>query len=158
MNERTTIKAAIDALANDLEANLVAEPPVAAKPFRRVVVGNGGPQQYPRPFLAVGLLETEPIGVADNDKLVAITMSLRIVTDVVAADPHAAMLDTIGAVDDFFDSVVDAGVMAGAYGFDDRSWKFEYPKATAGSRVAVAEAMQSFVVHVQREQNREPVV
>ncbi len=98
MSERTTIKATIDTLLSNLQANLVADPPTASKPFRRVAVGYDGPQQYPRPFLAFHLLRSEPIGVADNDKLVVVTMALRIVTDVLAADPHAAMLDTIGAV------------------------------------------------------------
>jgi len=148
MSEHTTIKAAIDALLSDVQAHLVADPPTGSKPFRRVVVGPGAPQQYPRPFLALHLLRSEPIGVADNDKLVVVTMALRIVTDVVTADPHAAMLDAIGAVDDYFDSIADTGVVPGANGFDDRTWKLDYPKATAGSRVAGADATQSFGVYV----------
>lgn len=154
--DRTTIKAAIEELTTKLRTNLVADPPTATKPFRRVEIADTGVEEYPRPFLTLLLTRTRPVGVADNDRLVEVTMTLRVVTDVAASDPHAAMLDTIGAVEDYFDSILDAGVIEGAEGFDDRAWTFEYPRATAGARVASATATQTFVVKVERGQNREP--
>ncbi len=154
--DRTTIKAAIEELTTKLRTNLVADPPTATKPFRRAEIADTGVEEYPRPFLTLLLSRTQPVGVADNDRLVEVTMTLRVVTDVAASDPHAAMLDTIGAVEDYFDSILDAGVIEGAEGFDDRAWTFEYPRATAGARVASATATQTFVVKVERGQNREP--
>lgn len=154
--DRTTIKAAIGELTTKLRTNLVADPPTATKPFRRVEIADTGVEEYPRPFLTLLLTRTRPVGVADNDRLLEVTMTLRVVTDVAASDPHAAMLDTIGAVEDYFDSILDAGVIEGAEGFDDRAWTFEYPRATAGARVASATAIQTFVVKVERGQNREP--
>lgn len=154
--DRTTIKAAIEELTTKLRTNLVADPPTATKPFRRVEIADTGVEEYPRPFLTLLLTRTQPVGVVDNDRLVEVTMTLRVVTDVRASDPHAAMLDTIGAVEDYFDSILDTGVIEGAEGFDDRAWTFEYPRATAGARVASATATQTFVVKVERGQNREP--
>jgi hypothetical protein len=154
--DRTTIKAVVDELTTKLTDNLVADPPTAVKPFRRVEVANAGFEEYPRPFLALLLTRTGPVGVTQNDKLIEVTMTLRIVTDVSATNPHAAMLDKIGALDDYLDSIIDAGVLEGAEGFDDRVWAFEYPGTTAGARVAAATATQTFVVKVQREQNRVP--
>ncbi len=154
--DRTTIKAAIDELVNKLRTNLTAIPPTSAKPFRRVEVGDTGTQEYPRPFLTVRLVRTRPIGMVDGDKVMEVSTALRLVTDVSASDPHGAMLDKIGALDDYLDSVRTNGVIAGAEGFDDRVWTFDYPKATAGSRVATAEATQTFVVKVQRTFNRVP--
>ncbi len=154
--DRTTIKAAIEELTSKLEANLVADPPTAAKPFRRVAVTAGGAGEHPRPFITLQLRRAGPIGATDNDKLIRVSMTLRIVTDATAADPHEAVLDRIGAVEDYFDGIVDTGVIEGAEGFDDREWAFEYPRATAGARVASATAEQTFVVKVEREHNREP--
>ena len=154
--DRTTIKAAIEELTDKLQANLVAEPPTAVKPFRRVEVGQAGVEEYPRPFLTLMLTRARPIAVVDNDKVIEVTMTLRLVMDVSGSDPHAAMLDSIGAIDDYLDSLIDAGVLEGAEGFDDRVWTFEYPAETAGVRAAVASATQTFVVKVEREQNRVP--
>ncbi len=154
--DRTTIKAAIEELTTKLRTNLVADPPTATKPFRRVEIADTGVEEYPRPFLTLLLSRTRPVGVVDNDRLAEVTMTLRVVTDVAASDPHAAMLDTIGTVEDYFDSILDTGVIEGAEGFDDRAWTFEYPHATAGTRVASATATQTFVVKVERGQNREP--
>ena len=154
--DRTTIKAAIEELTTKLRTNLAADPPTAAKPFRRVEVGGSGFEEYPRPFLTLQLTRTRPIGVTQNDKLIEVAMTLRIVTDVSASDPHGAMLDKIGAIDDYLDGIIDTGVLEGAEGFDDRVWTFEYPKSTAGARVAAVTATQSFVVKVEREQNRVP--
>jgi hypothetical protein len=154
--DRTTIKAAIEELTAKLAANLVADPPTPAAPFRRVAVTAGGAGEHPRPFLTLQLARAEPIGVTDNDKLTRVTMTLRVVTDAAAADVHAALLDKVGAVEDYFDGIVDTGVIEGAEGFDDRVWTFEYPRTTAGARVASATADQTFVVKVDRECNREP--
>ena len=154
--DRTTIKAAIEELTDKLQANLVAEPPTAVKPFRRVEVGPAGVEEYPRPFLTLMLTRARPIAVVDNDKVIEVTMTLRLVMDVSGSDPHAAMLDSIGAIDDYLDSLIDAGVLEGAEGFDDRVWTFEYPAGTVGARAAVASATQAFVVKVEREQNRVP--
>lgn len=153
--DRTTIKAAIDELVNKLRTNLAAIPPTAAKPFR-IEVGDAGVQEYPRPFLTVRLVRTRPIGVVDDDKVMEVATTLRMVTDVSASDPHGAMLDKIGALDDYLDSIRNSGVIAGAEGFDDRVWTFDYPRPTSGSRVASAEATQSFIVKVQRTFNRVP--
>lgn len=154
--DRTTIRAAIEELTDKLRTNLVAEPPTASKPFRRVEVGPAGFEEYARPFLTLHLNRTRPVSVTQNDKLIEATMTLRLVTDVSASDPHAAILDKLGALDDYLDSLIDTGVLEGAEGFDDRTWTLEYPRTTAGVRVATASATQTFVVKVEREQNRVP--
>ena len=154
--DRTTIKAAIAELTDKLQANLVADPPTAVKPFRRIEVGVGSGEEYPRPFVTLTLTRTAPVSVVNDNKVIKVTMALRLVTDVSASDPHEAMLDKIGAVDDYLDSLVDSGVLEGAEGFDDRGWAFEYPRTAAGARVAVASGTQTFVVKVEREQNRVP--
>ena len=119
-------------------------------------MASAGVEEYPRPFLTLLLTRIQPVGVTDNDKLLEVTMTLHVVTDVSASDPHDALLDKVGAVDDYLDSILDGGVIEGAEGFDDRTWTFDYPRATAGTRVASASAAQSFVVKVEREQNRVP--
>ena len=154
--DRTTIKAAIEALATKLQDNLIADPPTLDKPFRRVEVAYAGLEEFPRPFLTLLLTQTKLIGTVDNDKLIEVSMTLRLVTDVTASNPHETLLDKIGAVDDYLDGIIDTGVIEGAEGFDDRAWAFEYPQTTAGSRVGSATATQSFVVKVEREQNRMP--
>ncbi len=155
-SDRTTIKAAIEELTTKLRTNLVADPPTATKPFRRVEVTAGGVGEHPRPFLTLLLTRTRAAGVIDNDKLAEVSMTLRMVTDVSASDPHEAILDKIGAVEDYLDGIVDTGVIEGAEGFDAREWTFDYPRTTAGARVASATATQTFVVKVERGQNREP--
>jgi len=152
--DRTTIKAAVDELVNKLRVNLAANPPTAVKPFRRVEVGDTGVEEYARPFLTVQLIRTRPIGVTDDDRVFEISLALRLVTDVTAADPHGAILDKIGALEDYIDGIRDTGVIAGAEGLDDRAWTFTYPAQTSGARTAVAEAQQTFVVKVQRAFNR----
>jgi hypothetical protein len=154
--ERTTIKAAIEELTDRLRDNLVADPPTADKPFRAVVVGAAGVGEFPRPFLSLQLSRSRAIGVADDDKVVEVAMTMRVVADISAADAHGGMLDKIGAVEDYFDSLIDTGVLEGAEGFDDREWTFDYPKTTAGARLMTASATQSFVVKVEREHNRIP--
>ena len=155
-SDRTTIKATIDALVTALRANVVADPPTAGKPFRRVGVAEALATSWARPFLAIAPERTKLIGAIDNDKLIAVDLSLRIAVDATADDPHGAVLDMIGALDDYFDSIIDTGVIEGAEGFDLRDWTFEFPRTTAGSRVVSATSTQSFVVKVERSQNRIP--
>lgn len=154
--DRTTIRAAIDELVNKLTVNLTADPPTASKPLRGVVVGDVGDDAHARPFLAVRLIQATPLGATSDDKVMEVSMRMRLVADIVATDPHGELLDRVGAVDDYLDSIRNSGVKEGAEGFDDRSWAFEYPTTTAGVRVAAAEAEQGFVVKVQRQQNRVP--
>ncbi len=152
--DRTTIKTAVDALVTALQTNLVADPPSGSRPFRAVLTQAAEPTASARPFMAVSLAKAEPIGVSRGDKLFAVTGVMRLVVDVTGEDTHAALLDAIGAVEDYLDSIVDTGVIEGASGFDDRVWTFEYPKSQAGARVAVAEARHAFVVRVERAFNR----
>ena len=154
--DRTTIKAALDELLSKLRANLVADPPTASKPLRRVADGPTGTTEFPRPFMAVCPDRTKVLGVCDNDKVIEVQMALRVVTDVSAADASGGLLDVVGAVDDYFDGIVDSGVLEGAEGFDNRAWSLDYPPTTVGARVACAEAAQTFVVKVERGYNREP--
>jgi len=81
---------------------------------------------------------------------------MRIVTDVGQTDPHAEIIDKIGAVDDFFDNTIETGLIDGAQGFDDRNWQIDIPVVTSGSRTAGAAARQSMIVKVERNQNRIP--
>jgi len=154
--DRTTVKAVIDAFVSLLRSNLVANPPTVVKPFRSIAIGDRGAQAYPRSFLVVQLSHAKVIGVMDNDKLIEVSMTLRIYADVTQADPHAVMLDTVATVDDYLDSLLDTGVIEGTMGFDDRDWTFEYAKTTSGARVVSAIGKQAFVVAVQRLQNRVP--
>lgn len=153
---RTTIEAVLDELVLKLRTNLAATPPTATKPFRRVEVGVTGFEEYPRPFLAVVPVRARAVGVVQNDKLIEVGMTFRAVVDVTDADTHGVLLRSIGAVEDYLDAIVDTGVLDGAEGFDDRVWTFEFPKNSAGARVAAAVATQAFIVKVQRGQNRVP--
>ncbi len=154
--DRTTVKAAIDTFVSLLETNLVANPPTKTKPFRSIVVGDSGAEAFPRPFLAIQLSRARVIGAMDNDKLIEVNMTLRSYVDAIQADAHAAMLDAVGAVDDYLDSLIDTGILEGATGFDDRDWTFENAKTSSGSRVVSVTGKQTFVVTVQRLQNRVP--
>ena len=156
--DRTTVRAALDELANKLRAGLIASPPTSAKPLRRVEVGESGVEQYVRPFMTIAPVRARLIGVMDNDKLVEVVATLRLVSDVTEANPHDAVLGHVGAVEDYFDSIVDSGLLEGAEGFDVRTWSFQYPKGTAGARVASASAELSFIVKIERGQNRVPAV
>ncbi len=156
--DRTTTKATIDALVTALRANVVADPPTAGKPFRRVGVAESLATSWARPFLAIVPERTKLIGSVDNDKIVEVALTLRIAVDATANDPHGAVLDMIGALDDYFDSIIDTGVIGGAEGFDLRDWTFEFPRTTAGARVVSAKSTVSFVVKVERNQNRVPAV
>ncbi len=154
--DRTTIRAAVDELVSKLRANLAANPPTASKPFRRVEVGEARLEEYTRPFLVLRVLRARPIAVTDDDRVFEVATELRIVTDVTASDPHAAVLDKIGAVEDYLDAIRDTGVIAGTEGLDDRAWAFTYPRQTSGSRTIAAEAQQTMIVKVQRTYNRVP--
>ena len=156
--DRTTIQATLDELATKLRAGLIADPPTPAKPLRRVEVGDSDVGQYARPYMTIVPTRAKLIGVMDNDKLVQVTATIRLVTDVTGANPHDAVLGNVGAVEDYFDGIIDTGVLDGAEGFDARTWSLEYPKGTAGARVAVASAEQVFIVKVERGQNRLPAV
>ena len=87
--DRTTIKATIDELLVQLRAQLVADPPTAAKPFRRIVVGDFNMTEYPRPFLSLELIRSRAVGTSAGDKLMEISMNLRVSCDILAADAHA---------------------------------------------------------------------
>lgn len=153
---RTTIKAAVDEFVDKLRTNLTADPPTTTKPFWRVSVGQGGESDFARPFLSFRLTSAKAVGVIDGDKIMECSATLKVVTDVIADDPFGAMLDKIGALEDYLDSIVDTGVIDGADGFDRRVWTFDQPRATSGARLASASATQTFVVKVQRNQNRVP--
>ena len=155
-SDRTTIKAAVDEFVSKLRANLVTDPLTAAKPFRRAEVGATGVEEYARPFLSVLIAAARPLGVVNDDKVVEVTATIRVVVDVTQADPHDPVLDAVGALDDYLDGIIDTGVIEGAEGFDDRAWTFDYPRSSAGARVAVATAKHTFIVKVERQQNRNP--
>lgn len=148
--DRTTLPATVSALITKLRDNLVADPPTAAKPFRRIEADG----EYARPFCTLTLAGFRPIGTVDNDKLFEASIVLRVVTDVVASDPLSAVLNKVTAIEDYLDGIIDTGVIEGAEGFDDRVWSFEYP--SAGARMAVATATQTFIVKVERGNNRVP--
>jgi hypothetical protein len=152
--DRSTVQSAIDALVSRLGDNLVANPPAPDRPFRCVEVSDATSDEFPRPFLTLRLTRTRLVSTFDNDMLVEVVAAMRVVTDVSASNPHAALLDQVGAVDDELDGIVDAGLIEGAQGFDDRGWSFEYPRGAAGSRVACATATLVFVVKIEREHNR----
>ncbi|MGD2110386.1 MAG: hypothetical protein PVI86_13475 [Phycisphaerae bacterium] len=154
--DRTTVKATLVEFTTKLRANLVADPPTATKPLRTVEPGVVAVGAFPRPFMAVSLTRLRPVGTVDNDRVVEVLMALKLVADASASDPHAEILDIIGATDDYLDSIIDTGVIEGAEGFDDRVWTFEHPRATAGARVVSASATQTFVAKVERDYNRVP--
>lgn len=156
--DRTTIKATMQGLMAALRDNLQADPPTATKPFRRIEEGEVRFSEYVRPFLTVRLVKTEPASATEGDKVWQATIAMRLVTDVVSGDPHDAILDAVGAVEDCFDSLLtgEDNVVEGADGFDDRLWSFVYPAGSAGVQVAEATCQQTVVVKVERGYNRVP--
>ncbi|MBI1825877.1 MAG: hypothetical protein HY287_05860 [Planctomycetes bacterium] len=152
--DRTTIRIAADQLLSRLRSDLIAEPPNAAHPFRRVEVGIGHVTDLSRPFLCLRLLSATPLGTTDDDKVLEVRAVLRAVVELSTSDGHAALLDAVGAVDDSLDAIRDVGIVDGSEGFDDREWRFEYSETTSGVRVAAAEASFTFVVKVKRGSNR----
>ena len=154
--DRTTILATLDELLSKLRANLIADPPTAAKPFRSVSASREQAEGVARPYLSVALTRMSPIATVEGDKLFRVEMSLRVVVDAAPGDPHTAVLDAMGAVDDCLDNLLATGVLEGAEGFDDREWAFQQSRATSGTPMASASAAQSFVVKVERGHNRVP--
>jgi len=154
--DRTTIRAVVDELRSRLETNLVADPPTPGKPFRMVTSGDSDTTAHSRPFLSIVPTRIKPVGVTSGDRLFEVSVTLQVVTDVTDRDPAAPLLNLIGAIEDYMDAIVDAGVVDGASGFDDREWTFDYPRGTAGARAATAEARQTFVARVERNFNRTP--
>lgn len=154
--DRTTLNAALGALVDGLRNALTADPPAPDRPFRRVVAGQTQPYGSVRPFLNVRLVKSEPISVVAGDKAVRVTLALRLVTDVTESDPHGEICNAVGAVDDYFDSLLsdEAPVIDGADGFDDRGWTFGYPAASVATRVAEASCTQTFILKVRRGENR----
>ena len=157
-NDRTTIKATTDALMSRLRIKLKANPPTATKPFRRIEEGSARFDEYVRPFMTVGIKKTQPLSEIEGDKIVRVTLTMRLVTDVISDDPHDAILGAVGAVDDFFDELFtdEEKIIEGADGFDDRVWTFGYPAGSSGSQVAEAKCEQGFIVKVERGYNRIP--
>ncbi len=154
---RTTIKAAVTALVDQLRAGLIADPPTPAAPFRRIAIGTAESDRLPRPLMTTRVARTRSVDVVDDDRLVEVTLELRITIDVDGDDAMSPLLDRIGAVDDYLDSLRDTGVMDGADGFDDRAWTVDEPKAASGTRVATATGTIGMVVRVKREENREGI-
>ncbi|HUU84627.1 MAG TPA: hypothetical protein VM243_14100 [Phycisphaerae bacterium] len=156
--DRTTVKAAIQALMAELRANLRSDPPTATKPFRRIEEGQAAFGEYPRPFMTVRIVEIKPVGTTEGDKLLRVTIEMRLVTDVIFDDPHDAVLDAVGAVEDYFDELAadEQTIVEGADGFEERTWKLGYPTGAAGSQAAEATCRQSCIVKVEREYNRVP--
>jgi len=153
--DRTTIKAAVQALVAALRSGLTADPPTAAKPLRRVEKGPAKFGEYVRPFMTVSLSQVEPLASTEGDKIWRVSLVLRMVTDVLSGDPHAALLGAVAAVEDFFDGLLtdEDEVIEGADGFDDRIWTLGYPSGSTGSAAAEASCKQSFVVKVGRGEN-----
>ena len=156
--DRTTVKATIQALTSALRSSLKADPPTSSRPFRRIEEGQAQFGEYVRPFMTVSLVETEPAGTTEGDRLVRVTLAMRLVTDVITDDPHDAILDAVGAIEDFFDDLLtdEDSIIEGAEGFDDRTWTFGYPSGSAGAQAAEASCKQSVVVKIERGYNRVP--
>jgi len=153
-SDRSTIKAVLDKLKDRFDNRMVKDPPTASKPFRKVIEGEAGFVEHARPFITIKATRAKPIGVTDDDKMMEVTVVCRMVTDVLDAGPNDALFDKVAAVDDYFDSIIEDGLIEGAEGFDSRAWEFGYPKTTSGARVAYAECTQTFVVKVDREANQ----
>lgn len=152
--DRTTIKSAIDELVSKLRTNLVADPPTAVKPFRRIEAGVGEFEQFARPFLTVRPIRARAASVVDGDKAIEVTIEMRIVADAISVDPYTAVYDQMGAVEDYLDLIRESGVIGGAAGFDERVWSLETSNSGSGSRVSTATAQQTLMIKVQRGFNR----
>jgi hypothetical protein len=152
--DRTTIKSAVDELLNKLRSNLAADPPTASKPFRKVEAGSGEIEHYPRPFLSLRPVRARAASVVDDDKVVEVTIEMRIVADIAGVDPYTAVCDQMGAVEDYLDSIRDSGIIDGSAGFDERTWALEPSKLSSGGRVSTATAQQTLLVKMQRGFNR----
>lgn len=151
--DRSTILEALEELRDQLAAALEQDPPTAQKPFRRIVDGEPGAIEFPRPFLALRAVRAAPVTVSDDDKAMEVTVGLRILTDVTDASPLATLFSKAAAVDDFLDGLREDGLVEGVEGFDRQTWSFIYPKQTAAARIAQADGTLTFVVKVARDQN-----
>lgn len=154
--DRTPLKIVMKTLMANLRTGLVADPPTVTKPFRKIEEGDAAANEYVRPFMAVRLIKIEPLDTIEGDKIILATLAMRLVTDVVSDDPHDAILDAVGAVEDHFDNmqILQQVFVEGADGFDDRKWTFTYPAGSSGTRIAQTDCEQTFVVKVERAQNR----
>ena len=152
--DRSKIKLVVEKIKSQFDSKLVADPPTATKPFRKVIEGEATFVEHARPFITIMAIGAKTISVTDDDKMIEVTVLCRLVTDVLEAGPTDELFDKVGAVDDYFDSIIAGGMIDGAEGFDARSWKFGYPRETSGARVAFAECTQTFVVKVDRSDNR----
>ncbi len=157
-SDRTTVKATVQALLAEMRAGLVADPPDGEAPFRGIEEGFARYDEYVRPFMTVRILETTAVTAVEGDKIVRVTFDMRLVTDVLSDDPHDAILDAVGAVEDFFDGLLtgEDEIIEGADGFDDRSWSFKYPSGSTGPLAAEASCRQTCLVKVERGYNRVP--
>jgi hypothetical protein len=151
--QRTTLAAAYAALLATLRENLVADPPTQAAPFRTILDAAALAETSPRPYLATTLEQAEVVSAVSGDKIFSVTVRLRVAVDAVGEDAASALLSRVAAVEDHLDSLQEAGLLPGAEGADIRDWSFAYPKTTAGARLLVAEAIQTFIVVVARQQN-----
>lgn len=156
LTDRSTLRLVMDEVLSLLRANLVADPPTGARPFRRVEAGAVAAESGPRPLLGVTLVKARAAAALDDDKVWEATTQLAVVVDLTAADAHGGMLDAVAAVEDGLDALREVGVVAGADGLDDRAWSFEVPAPRAGPRTGVAKATQTFVARVGRGANRAP--
>lgn len=154
--DRTPLKTVMKTLMASLRSGLVADPPTLSKPFRKIEEGDATVNEYVRPFMAVRLIKMEPLDTIEGDKMILATLAMRLVTDVVSDDPHDTILDAVAAVEDHFDNmqILQQVFVEGADGFDDRKWAFTYPVGSSGVRTAQSSCEQTFVVKVERAQNR----
>jgi len=152
MPDRTTLRAAITALSEEIQAGIISDPPTAGKPFRRLIQGEVKGDEFARPFLAIRLERAKPLASSEGDRLFESSVGLSIAADV-AGDAHDGILALVAAVEDLFDALQGSGLIEGADGFDDRAWSFRYAPTTSGARRVLAEATMGLVVRVARELN-----
>ncbi len=154
--DRTTIRTAIDELVTKFRSNLVASPTTTAKPFHAVHVGAPSVSDHPRPFIAINLIRARPIATVDGDRIVEVQIAARIVTDVTGTDPFGAILDHLGATDDYLDSLIGTGIIDGAEGLENRAWTFDDAKVRSGPRTLSATGKQTLIVKIERNHNQTP--
>jgi hypothetical protein len=88
--------------------------------IRRVVEGEGLPDQYPTPFIAVRIDKIEPTSRQDTQKVRTITLRVKFITEVSTANGAAGeMLSKIALIDNKIESFVKP---AGVTGFEDNEW------------------------------------
>jgi hypothetical protein len=155
--DRTTIKSAIDELVNKLRR--IWRPILRRRASRFARSSrHGRSRALSAAFLTVRAVRARAASVVDDDKVVEVTVELRIVADIVGVDPLTAVYDQMGAVEDYLDSIRDTGIIDGSAGFDERTWALETVKLTSGARVSTVTAQQTLIVKVQRGFNRAAAV